>query len=108
MPSRTKRASDYNEYEEGGRGADLIKRARGEVQRLGGDLTIPMKFDIEHALALAALLQLSLRHPHLPETSQVTARIIIDDIRERFRAAGYIAITEMLDMGDNPKFDTHV
>ena len=107
MPSRTKRASDSNEYEEGGGEVLLLQLAQNEVQRFGRDFTIQLKLDIQASLCIVSLLQVALRRPELPENTQEAARLFIDLIHQRFQAAGYTAFAQMIELGDNPEFDTH-
>jgi hypothetical protein len=108
MPSKTKRANDPNDYGGGGIESDLLERAEAEFQQLGAAFTIPLHLGIHAALSLAGTLQLAMRHPLLPDSSLVTARMMVDGIRDTFRAAGYTACAEMIDLGDQRESDIHV
>jgi hypothetical protein len=84
----------------------LVHAASAEL----ADVRQPFQFNVEPVavLHLVALLQLAARHPGLPSTHALVARMIVDGARAYFEALGATHTVELIRRGDQPAYDAPV
>jgi hypothetical protein len=85
------------------RQATLIRRLEAERP---ADYVLPLHLNMLMLLTLVANLQLALRHPGNTGPSAEAARGIIDGIIDRVRDDGYPAHAELMELGNDPAYDT--
>ena len=92
-----------------------MSRSNGSIERLTEQMgrekaqkpefTFPVEFDLASLVAIAANLQLALRHPGNSGASARVARSFVDGVIEMLEVNGFSAHAELVRRGDKPEFD---
>lgn len=82
---------------------EVIAALVEELQRCEHPLTAVLR--PSSAYYLVGLIQLALRHPHVPEGSRVIGQTFIGHVREYFADNEATTAVETIDRGDDPGYD---
>lgn len=85
---------------------ELRPRLQREIESLPINFHIPLEIDVNTALILVAHIQLALRHPRNTGPSAGEARHIVEAIRSHFQKLNLPAHVELIDLGNDPAYDT--